>query len=72
MNKDFMNNLYIEQIILEHKIKRLEIFIHTEKFKELDHTEQLLLAKQREYMCGYLKILKSRIKYYENKYGVLK
>lgn len=69
MIEDFMNNLYIEQKILEHKIDKIEKVIHTENFKDFEHTEQLLLAKQREYMCGYLKILRSRIKYYEHKYG---
>jgi len=54
---------------LEGKIKRLDIFLKSPKFKELDEDHQLYLNQQLYYMCGYRSELHKRKSHSEYEIG---
>lgn len=53
-----------EKAELDSKIKKLDEFILTESFEELDMDEQDLLERQLSIMQDYSEILADRIRYF--------
>lgn len=50
-----------EKNSLELNLLKLESFISSDKFKEIDSVEQMYLTEQAHFMFQYLEILKQRI-----------
>ena len=60
---DYVKRMFTEESELLNKINKLNSFIISDKFKELDNYKQNMLIKQHRFMIGYLNILRERIIY---------
>ena len=58
---DFITRLQTELTDLDEKISKLEPFMSTETFKELNRIDQILLEKQLEVMLDYSRVLNARL-----------
>lgn len=65
--EDFFTRLLKEEKELNEKLKKLSLFIGTEKYFKLDFYDQELLIEQKIYMTGYSATLRERIKSIEAK-----
>lgn len=64
-NADFIHRIEKELEELREKVKRLEKFIDSEKFKELSFMPQHLLLAQLSSMLAYIQILTMRINWHK-------
>ena len=60
-NLPHQSRVFQEQLELNQKIERLETFLTTELFMQLDEEDQSLLSQQLDIMMSYNDILKRRI-----------
>jgi len=67
--EDYLKRVIDEQKELEIKLKKLEDFTLSEKFKELDPFEQKLLEKQYSDMYLYNWDLRARLEFHGHKIG---
>ena len=58
---NFLTRLYDERNDLVHKIEKLDAFLFTDSFNELDQRQQGLLQIQSSAMKTYLMVLAERI-----------
>jgi hypothetical protein len=61
MRPDWQMRVIEESEALDEKILKLELFIPTQKFAELDEVEQARLTRQLNFMRGYSAVLLERI-----------
>ena len=57
---EYMQRLLGELAELEQREKKLSVFLDTERFVQLPEKQQTLLHAQREFMRGYISILRLR------------
>ena len=69
MDKTQYNRLIEEKEDLKNKITKLNNFIETDSFANLDVTQRLLITAQLNHMLEYLSALSLRIERIEEKYG---
>lgn len=61
MDGNFISRLHVEYDELQKRRFRLQLFIASDHFKDLDNVDQYLLLHQYTAMGDYLSILKMRI-----------
>lgn len=57
----FVDRLIKEQVQLKEKIKKLAVFIHSEKFSDINYAQKMLLKVQLKAMETYCACLEMRI-----------
>lgn len=58
---DFKSRLVDEFEQLIERVQKLESFMGTEKYEEIDEIHQELLVEQHEHMTGYISVLMQRL-----------
>ncbi len=62
----FVQRMVEEQAQLKEKIVKLNTFLKSNKFNELDDYQKSLLIRQREGMCVYFETLSARLELNKN------
>lgn len=62
----FLDRMHIELDELKQRIVRLNNFILTKEYRNLNHSEQAMLGSQLSHMHDYYNVLANRIDYYDS------